>query len=158
VNASPNAERVSSVGQMKSAMAVPPASTTRSHIQPIRRACSVRSFRAETEVAFEQNCPAEERSALTHVRVHIWKVAQCINNGFGFRNESRAIRFVWRKWNFGSHDERSRNSDAHPDAGSKRSNVQFIATVIDDFVRQCRASFARSDLLFRKQDTVLAAR
>src|SRR5580658_8202191 len=43
VNASPNTARVSSVGQMKSAITVPPASTTRSHIQPMRRACSTRS-------------------------------------------------------------------------------------------------------------------
>src|SRR5580700_11431779 len=43
VNASPNTERVCSVGQMKSAITVPPASITRSHIQPMRRACSTRS-------------------------------------------------------------------------------------------------------------------
>src|SRR6478735_9514198 len=43
VKASPKAARVSAVGQMKSAMTVPPASTTRSHIHPIRRACSTRS-------------------------------------------------------------------------------------------------------------------
>src|SRR5580692_10424024 len=43
VNASPNTARVCSVGQMKSAITVPPASTTRSHIQPMRRACSMRS-------------------------------------------------------------------------------------------------------------------
>ena len=35
--------RVCGVGQMKSAITVPPASTTRSHIQPMRRACSTRS-------------------------------------------------------------------------------------------------------------------
>src|SRR4029077_6605312 len=80
------------------------------------------------------------RRALTRVRVHISKVAQRINNGFGFRNEAGAIKFVWRKWNFRSHDERSRTSDANPDAGSKCTNVQFIATVVDNFVRQCRAS------------------
>src|SRR6476646_6342856 len=43
VKASPKAARVSAVGQMKSAMTVPPASTTRSHIHPMRRACSTRS-------------------------------------------------------------------------------------------------------------------
>jgi hypothetical protein len=43
VKASPNAARVRGVGQMKSAITVPPASTTRSHIQPMRRACSTRS-------------------------------------------------------------------------------------------------------------------
>src|SRR4051812_40369097 len=43
VKASPKAARVSVVGQMKSAMTVPPASTTRSHIHPMRRACSTRS-------------------------------------------------------------------------------------------------------------------
>src|SRR6478609_7009407 len=43
VKASPKAARVSAVGQMKSAITVPPASTTRSHIHPMRRACSIRS-------------------------------------------------------------------------------------------------------------------
>ena len=43
MNAGPNAVRVSGVGQMKSAMAVAPASTTRSLIQPMRLACSIRS-------------------------------------------------------------------------------------------------------------------
>ena len=43
VKASPKAARVSAVGQTKSAITVPPASTTRSHIQPMRRACSTRS-------------------------------------------------------------------------------------------------------------------
>jgi hypothetical protein len=43
VKASPNAARVSAVGQTKSAITVPPASITRSHIQPMRRACSTRS-------------------------------------------------------------------------------------------------------------------
>ena len=39
-----NAARVSSVGQMKSAITVPPASAIRSQIHPIRRACSTRSL------------------------------------------------------------------------------------------------------------------
>jgi hypothetical protein len=43
VKASPKAARVAGVGQMKSAIAMPPLSTTRSHSQPMRRACSTRS-------------------------------------------------------------------------------------------------------------------
>ena len=51
VNASPKAARVSSVGQMKSAITVPPASTTRSHIHPMRARVLDAIVVAEAEIA-----------------------------------------------------------------------------------------------------------
>jgi|RhiMetdeSRZDD1v2_1073273.scaffolds.fasta_scaffold25030_3 hypothetical protein len=68
VKASPKAARVSSVGQMKSAITVPPASTTRSHIHPMRRACSTRSawLKPRSRERFARTASALNTTALSN--------------------------------------------------------------------------------------------
>jgi hypothetical protein len=58
VKASPKAARVSSVGQMKSAITAPPTSTTWSHIQPMRRACSTRSSWLKLDQEYHESAAA----------------------------------------------------------------------------------------------------